>query len=99
MIIILYYEIIFVVVVGIKNMASTSEQKYNICEKYFHEQIFNLHQRVHSEDKFHPCNKNCGKVFISKDELLSIIVMVGKFFPLNCFPVIFAENPLNKKII
>ena len=60
---------IFVVVVGIKHMASTSEQKCNICEKYFPNQIFSVHQSLHSEDKFHPCNKKCGKVFISKDEL------------------------------
>ena len=43
-------------------MASTTEQKCNICEKYFPEQIFNLHQRVHIEDKYHPCKNDCGKL-------------------------------------
>ena len=65
-----YCNIIFVVVVGIKNMASISEQKCNTCEKYFPNQIFSAHQSLHCEDKFHPCNKNCGKVFTSKDDLL-----------------------------
>ena len=52
-------------------MASTTEQKCNICEKYFPKEIFDLHQRVHVEDKFHPCNKKCGKVFTSKTDLLN----------------------------
>ena len=68
-----YYSILLygiVIVVGIKNMASTTEKKCNICERYFPEQIFNLHQRVHSEDKFHPCKNDCGKVFTSKTFLL-----------------------------
>ena len=51
-------------------MASTTEKKCNFCERYFPEQIFNLHQRVHSEDKFHPCKNDCGKVFTSKTDLL-----------------------------
>ena len=27
-------------------------------------------KKLHFEDKFHPCNKNCGKVFTSKTDLL-----------------------------
>ena len=51
-------------------MASTTEKKCNICEKYFPDQIFVAHKILHFEDKFHPCNKNCGKVFTFKTDLL-----------------------------
>ena len=66
-----YYSILLyniVIVVGIKNMASTTEKKCKICEKFFPEQIFNLHQRMHIEDKFHPCN-TCQKMFFDKSSL------------------------------
>ena len=67
-------------------MASASDKKCNICEKYFPEQIFSAHQSLHSEDKFHPCNKNCVKVFISKDELLKHTCDGRQGFSLKLFP-------------
>ena len=51
-------------------MASASDKKCSICEKYFPQQIFSAHQSLHFQDKFHPCKKTCGKFFTSKDELL-----------------------------
>ena len=46
-------------------MESTADQKCNICNKYFLAKIFSDHQRLHSEDKFHPCDL-CGKVLMTK---------------------------------
>ena len=43
-------------------MESTTDRKCDICQKYFPEHIFSAHQRLHSEDKFHPCDM-CGKAF------------------------------------
>ena len=49
-------------------MESTTDRKCDICQKYFPEQIFSAHQRLHSEDRFHPCDL-CGKVLMSKYDL------------------------------
>ena len=67
-------------------MASASDKKCNICENYFPEQIFNAHQSLHSEDKFHPCKITCGKFFTSKDELLKHNCDGSQVFPLKLFP-------------
>ena len=48
-------------------MESTTDITCDICQKTILEQTFTAHQRLHSEDKFHPCNL-CGIVFINSDE-------------------------------
>ena len=49
-------------------MESTTDITCNICQKTYPKKIFTAHQRIHSEDKFHPCYI-CGIVFINSDEL------------------------------
>ena len=44
-------------------------KKCENCQKLFPEQYFRAHEKLHSEDKFHPC-KLCGIVFNSKDYLI-----------------------------
>ena len=67
-------------------MTSTTENKCNMCEKYFPEQIFTLHQSLHSEDKFHPTDEKqyecelCKKTFSSNSSLSDhkILVHIGE---------------------
>ena len=49
-------------------MDSTTDLNCNICQKTFLAQIFSAHQRLHSQDKFHPCNL-CGIVLTTRDDL------------------------------
>ena len=50
-----------------KNVEKRGKKCEN-CPKYFPEQYFRAHERLHSDDRFHPC-KLCGIVFNSKDYL------------------------------
>ena len=52
-------------------MESTTDIKCNICQKSFPEQLFIVHQRMHSEHPFiffHPCNL-CDKSFFLVSDL------------------------------
>ena len=49
-------------------MDSTTDLNCNICQKTFLAQIFSAHQRLHSQDKFHPCNL-CRIVLTTRDDL------------------------------
>ena len=51
------------------NNGEKRDKKCEKCQKYFPEQYFRAHEKLHYEDKFHPC-KLCGIVFNSKDYLI-----------------------------
>ena len=52
-----------------ERMESTTDITCNICQNTFPDKKkFTVHQRIHSEDKFHPC-KFCGIVLTTKDDL------------------------------